>query len=70
MLMGLAVFAAAVGVAAFWEPHKLIEAMLLVVGIAAWFFGACGMVGYVRWLFSSELLLAKQDRAEREPDEN
>jgi hypothetical protein len=60
MLTGLAVCAAAVG-AATLQPSKVVEAVLLVLAIAAWFVGACGMVGYVRWFFASELARAKQD---------
>ena len=63
MLLGLALFAAAVGAAAALQPSKLMEAVLLIVGLAAWFVGACGMVGYVRWFFASELARAKQDAA-------
>ena len=62
MLMGLALFAAGVGAAAAFQPPKLIEAVLLVVAIAAWCVGACAMVGYVRWYFASELSQAMRDR--------
>lgn len=63
MLLGLALFAAAVGAAAALQPSKLMEAVLLVVGLAAWFVGACGMVGYVRWFFASELSRARGDKS-------
>ena len=61
MLIGLALFAAGVGAATALQPSKLVEAVLIVLAIAAWFVGACGMVGYVRWFFASELLRAKRD---------
>ena len=64
MLMGLALFAAAVGAAATLQPPMLIEAALILFAIAAWFVGACGMVGYVRWFFANELSEARRDRAD------
>ena len=64
MLMGLALSAVGVGAAAALQPPALIEAVLVVLAIAAWFVGACGMVGYVRWFFASELLQAMRDRAD------
>src|SRR5688572_10587309 len=60
MLSGLALCVAAVG-AATLQPSKLVEAVLIVFAIAAWFVGACGMVGYVRWFFARELAQARQD---------
>jgi hypothetical protein len=60
MLAGLALCVAAVG-AATLQPSKLVEAVLIVLALAAWFVGACGMVGYVRWFFASELAQAKRD---------
>jgi hypothetical protein len=63
MLLGLALFAAAVGAAAALQPSKLMEALLLVVGLAAWLLGACAMVGYVRWFFASELSRARRDKS-------
>ena len=64
MLMGLAVAAAAVGAAAAFEPPKAVEAVLILLALAAWCIGACAMVGYVRWFFGAELLRARQERAE------
>lgn len=64
MLLGLALFAAGAGAAAALQPPRLVEAVLLVVAIAAWFVGACGMVGFVRWYFASELLEAQRDKLE------
>ena len=63
MLIGLAVFAAGIGTAAALQPPKAIEALLLVVALAAWLAGACAMVGYVRWFFASELAQATRDNA-------
>ena len=73
MLIGLALFAAGIGAAVALQPPKLIEAILIILAMAAWYIGACGMVGYVRWFFASELLQAKQDRVnavEREKSES
>jgi hypothetical protein len=60
MLIGLALCVAAVG-AATLQSSKAVEAVLLVLAFAAWYVGACGMVGYVRWFFASELARTKQD---------
>ena len=60
MLVGLALAAAGIG-AATLQPSKPVEAILIIVSLAAWFVGACGMVGYVRWFFASELARARQD---------
>lgn len=68
MLTGLALCAVGVGAASL-QPSKLVEAILIILAIAAWVVGACGMVGYVRWFFASEFARAKQDAinaAERE----
>lgn len=64
MLIGLALFAAGVGAAAFYQVPRLLEAVLLLLAMAAWFVGACGMVGYVRWLYASEVLRARQEKDE------
>ena len=61
MLIGLAFFAAGVGTATALQPSKLVEAVLIILAIAAWFVGACAMVGYARWFFASELLRARRD---------
>ena len=62
MLMGLALSVAAAGAAVLVQPSP-VSAVLLVLALAAWFVGACGMVGYVRWFFASELSQARQDNA-------
>jgi hypothetical protein len=64
MLLGLAVFAAAVETAVLLKPPDLVTAALMVVGITAWFAGACSMVGYLRWFFASEVARAKRGRAD------
>ncbi len=70
MLMGLALFAAGVEAAVLLQPPELIAAVLVVLAIAAWFVGACGMVGYVRWFLASELLQARRDRVDTVEREN
>ena len=70
MLLGLGLFAAGVGAAATLQPPALIEAVLVVLAIAAWYVGACGMVGYVRWFFASELLQARRDKVDTVEREN
>lgn len=64
MLLGLALFAAAAGAAVALEPPALVEAGLVIFAMAAWFVGACGMVGYVRWFFASELSRAQREQAD------
>jgi hypothetical protein len=66
MLLGLALFAAAVEAAVLLQPPALIAAVLVGLGVAAWFVGACSMVGYLRWFFASELLRASRDTPDRE----
>ncbi len=70
MLMGLALFAAGAAAAVLLQLPQLIVAVLLVLALAAWFVGACGMVGYVRWFFATELLQARQDQVEVVEREN
>ena len=52
------------------QPPPLVEAILIVVAIAAWLVGAYGMVGYARWFFASEHARAVQDRADALEKEN
>ncbi len=63
MLMGLALSAACIEAVVLLEPPELVSAMLVVLVFAAWFVGACAMVGYVRWFFASELAQARKDHA-------
>jgi len=63
MLMGLALSAAAAGAAVLVLPSP-VSGVLLILAMAAWFVGACGMVGYVRWFFASELSPARQDNSD------
>jgi hypothetical protein len=62
MLMGLALSAAAAGAAVLSQPSP-ISLLLLILALAAWFVGACGMVGYVRWFFAGEFARAREDGA-------
>ena len=64
MLMGLALCAAAAGAAVLVQPSP-ISLLLLVLAFAAWFVGACGAVGYIRWFFAAEFAQASQDNANR-----
>ena len=70
MLMGLVFFAATVGAAVAFQPPKLVEAILLLLAIAAWFVGACGMIGYVRWFFAAELVRATREKIDADKREN
>jgi hypothetical protein len=40
-----------------------ISLLFLVLAFAAWFVGACGMVGYVRWFFAGEFARAREEGA-------
>ena len=63
MLMGLALSAAAAGAAVLVLPSP-VSGVLLILAMAAWYVGACAMVGYVRWFFASELSQARQDNSD------
>ena len=64
MLMGLAIFAAVAGAAVAFRPPKPVEAVMVVVALAAWLAGACAMVGYVRWFFANEVSRHTRDKAD------
>lgn len=68
MLGGLALFAAGVGAAAALQPPPLIEAVLVMVALAAWLIGAYALVGYLRWYFASEV--SRAQRESREANDN
>jgi hypothetical protein len=54
MLAGLALFAAGVSAAVYYQVSDLVAALLTGLSLAAWVVGACAMVGYVRWYFATE----------------
>jgi hypothetical protein len=62
MLAGLALFAAGVGAAVFLEVSDLVAALLTGLALAAWAMGACALVGYVRWMFASDLARAEAEK--------
>ena len=62
MLMGLALFAAGAAAAVLLQLPQPVVAVLLVLALAAWIIGACGMVGYVRWIYASELQQVRRDQ--------
>jgi hypothetical protein len=64
MLVGLALFAAGAGGAVLAQNSALASAVLTLLALAAWVVGACAMIGYVRWYFSSEVQQAKRDQQE------
>ena len=61
MLAGLALFAAGVGAAVFSEVSEMVAALLTGLALAAWGMGACALVGYVRWMFRSEVKRTKDE---------
>jgi hypothetical protein len=62
MLLGLALSAASAGAAVLTQPGFASLGFALLA-FAAWFTGACALVGYVRWFFAGEMAQAAQDRA-------
>jgi hypothetical protein len=60
MLMGLALCAAGAGAAVLYQPSP-VSLVMLVLAFVAWIVAACGMVGYVRWYFASEMSRVRQD---------
>jgi uncharacterized membrane-anchored protein len=55
MLGGIAVFTVLGGLATLFEVPRVVAGFMGLVMLAAWFVGACGMVGYFRWFFRSEV---------------
>ncbi|MGH8649886.1 MAG: hypothetical protein ACREUP_11360 [Burkholderiales bacterium] len=70
MLMGLALAIAGIEAVMLFKPPELIWAILMILVLAAWFVGACAMVGFVRWYFASERSQARRDRADAVEREN
>jgi hypothetical protein len=62
MLLGLGLFAGGVKAAVLLQDWGIVAGVLVLMALAAWIMGACAMVGYVRWLFASELSRAKRER--------
>lgn len=54
MLGGLALCAWGLGTTALVRPSEAVEAVLVLLSLAAWFVGALAMVGFVRWYFAEE----------------
>lgn len=52
VLGSAAVIAVAGALATLFDLPQVIDALLALIMLAAWFVGVCGMVGYFRWLFS------------------
>lgn len=66
MLVGLALFAAGVSASVFLEVSDFVAAIMTGLSLAAWAMGACALIGYVRWMFASEVERTKsQDKGPR-----
>jgi hypothetical protein len=63
MLMALAAAMAGVEAVALLRPSQLVTGLIVLIVMFAWVVGACAMIGYVRWMFRSEVERAKQDAA-------
>jgi hypothetical protein len=66
MLMGLALAAAGAGGGVLAQHSALASMALTILSLVAWLVGACAMIGYVRWMFRSEVQQAEKDRIEDE----
>ena len=62
MLLGLALSAGSAGAAVLTQP-SLVSLGFVFLAFAAWFGGACAMVGYARWFLRGEMIQAAQERA-------
>jgi len=63
MLLSLAVSFVGIAAVVRFRPPELIASFLVALVFAAWFVGACAMIGYVRWIFASEVARVKRDSA-------
>lgn len=59
---GLVPFLLAASALMNWKPAPAAEALLLAVLAAGWGVGACGAIGYLRWLFRRSAAEAAEDR--------
>jgi hypothetical protein len=55
LLGGVALFSALGGGSVLFEPPRIVAGPLVLLMLVAWFAGLCGMVGYFRWFFRSEV---------------
>lgn len=69
MLMSLGVAMAGVHAVAWLQPSATLRALIVLVVAFAWGVGACALVGYVRWMFASEVERAKRNKEEAERQE-
>ena len=52
---GMAVFVAVGGLAMLLELPRVVSGLMAIMMLAAWVVAGCGMVGYFRWFFRSEV---------------
>ena len=53
ILGSLAVFSLLGGVSFLLQPPRILAGPMVLVMLLAWLVGLCGMVGYLRWYFTS-----------------
>jgi hypothetical protein len=53
ILGSLAVFSLLGGVSFLLPPPRALAGAMVLLMLLAWFVGLCGMVGYLRWYFTS-----------------
>ena len=52
---GIAVFVGLGGLAMLFEVPRVVSGLMAIMMLAAWVVAGCGVVGYVRWLFRTEV---------------
>jgi hypothetical protein len=70
MFMGLAGFAAGVGVVGILKPPAFVAAALVMLAMASWIVGAYAMIGYVRWFLATEVSRAEQEKSRDEEQQD
>ena len=52
---GIAVFVTLGGLATLLEVPRVVSSLMAIMMLAAWAVAGCGVVGYFRWFFRSEV---------------
>jgi hypothetical protein len=52
---GIAVFVVLGGLATLLEVPRVVSGLMAIMMLAAWAVAGCGVVGYFRWFFRSEV---------------
>lgn len=68
MLAGLGLSAAGAGAAVLLKSNDVLAMLATVFVFGAWCMGACAMIGFVRWYFSTEVEQMKNSGAKNVKD--